>query len=251
MPEEVQMPLPGTEPEQALQPEMTEAGMPGGGMADPDMGGGDELDLEAILSEIDEQGPPAEAPAPAAAPTGQASEERFADALESARGRALEREEFQSMDMTSQRVSQLEQQLQQIQNRNMALEQEQNRQGIHNTISEGIKRELIDLGVDIESKTAKGISRLITNSVLVSVAQTQANSGNPHVDPESINQTVRSYTKVVKAVAKEMANRQADSARRVSSSGAQPAPYKLNKGVGEMSEKEFSDVVLANLRGMK
>lgn len=246
-----QMPLiDAEEPSLQAEPEgmVPEEGMlPEEGMAGPEGAAPEgEFDLEALLSDIDQQMATEQAP-----PEGPPQEQRFADALEQARARTIQRENFEAQDQTSQRVSQLEQQIQQIQSRNVALERESTRQSIHNTINEGIKKELTGLGVDVNSKTAKGISRLISNSVLVSVAQAQATSGNATVDPSSIAHTVKSYTKVVKAVAKEMANRQADAEKRVSSSGAQPAPYKLNKGIGELTEKEFSDVVLANLRGMK
>lgn len=210
---------------------------------------GDEgFDIDDLLSQIDSATGQSAAPQPQAAPE-QDSAQKFAEALELARNRMNEREAFESQDVESKRLSHLEKQVNELLSRNAQLERESNRASIHSTINQGINKELTDLGIDVEGKAAKGIGRLITNSVLVAVAQSQAATGSHHVDPSSIGQTVKQYTKVVTAVAKELANRQQNE-ERLSSGGARPAPYKLSKPLGELSDEEFGNVILANLRGM-
>lgn len=243
-------------PDPSAAPELA-GGLPPGGvppgaaeMGMPGMEGGEALpgvDLDSLLAELDSYGAP-QAEMPASAPQAPAAADAMAQAMEEAALPSREDDPFGAVDMTSQRVARLEQQLSGMQQKNAALERENERQSIHNTISEGIDKEMTSLGIDKEGKAGKGLVRLIANSVLVSVAQNQAVSGNQSVDPRTIKSTVKNWTKVFAIVAKEMASRQA-SETRLTSAGSQPAPYKVNKPLGELSENEFNDVVLANLRG--
>lgn len=222
-----------------------DAGVPGGGAAPPQgmpMGG----DIEALLSELDAFGAPSSGEMPQQSSLSPTTGS-VAQAMEELGG-AGDLDAFQSMDYTSQRVARLEQQLNDMNARNAQLERENTRTGIHNTISEGIDKEFATLGVDKEGKAGKGLARLIANSVLVSVAQNQAVTGNQSVDPRSIRDTVKNWTKVFSIVAKEIAANNA-AEQRLTSAGSQPAPYKVNKPLGELSDEEFSSAVLANLRG--
>ena len=223
---------PGAVPPGAIPPE---AAMGGGGS-----------DLDGLLSELDSFGAPApmEAPQPQAAGPEGAS---VAQAMEELGG-GEDQGAFNTMDYTSQRVARLEQQLGNMQSRNAQLERENGRTEIHSTITEGIDKEFAALGVDKEGKAGKGLARLISNSVLVSVAQNQAVTGNQSVDPRSIKATVKNWTKVFSIVAKEIASKSAVEGR-LTSAGSQPAPYKANKPIGALSDEEFSNAVLANLRG--
>lgn len=221
-------------------------GMPGmpaeGAPPEQPMGG----DLEALLSELDAFGAPAPMETPQRGATSPTTGS-VAQAMEELGGGG-DLDALQSMDYTSQRVARLEQQLNDMNSRNSQLERENTRTGIHNTISEGIDTEFTSLGVDKEGKAGKGLARLIANSVLVSVAQNQAVTGNQSVDPRSIRDTVKNWTKVFSLVAKEIAaNNVAE--QRLTSAGSQPAPYKVNKPLGELSDEEFGNAVLANLRG--
>jgi len=230
---------------QAAAPEEVGAVDPALGVPSPEgapaMAG---ADLDGLLSELDAFGaPPAETPAPQAASPGPGD---LVGAMEEAGG--MRDDAFASMDMTSQRVARLENQLHDMQTQNAQLERENIRTGIHNTIQEGIDREFTSLGVDKDGKAGKGLARLIANSVLVSVAQNQAVTGNQSVDPRSISSTVKNWTKVFSIVAKEIAANNA-AEQRLTSAGSQPAPYKVNKPLGELSDEEFSNAVLANLRG--
>jgi len=236
-------------------PGLTEPAGPEGLSLDPGMAGAGApagADLDSLLAELDSFGVP-QTEMPASAPQGMMgmqmpSQNPMAQALEEAAATPRDEDPFSSIDMTSQRVANLEAQLNGMQQKNAALERENVRQGIHNTISEGIDKEMTSLGIDKDGKAGKGLARLIANSVLVSVAQNQAVSGNQSVDPRTIKTTVKNWTKVFSIVAKEMASRQA-SETRLTSAGSQPAPYKVNKPLGELSEDEFSNAVLANLRG--
>ena len=224
-------------------------GMPMGGPemgmeGAPPMGG----DLDSLLAELDSVGGAPQAEMPGPPPSAMGSPDAMAQAMEEAAMPSRDDDPFSSIDMTSQRVARLEQQLDGMQQQNAALERENVRQSIHSTISEGIDKEMTTLGIDKEGKAGKGLARLIANSVLVSVAQNQAVSGNQSVDPRTIKSTVKNWTKVFAIVAKEMASRQATETR-LTSAGSQPAPYKMNKPLGELSDNEFNEVVLANLRG--
>ena len=221
------------------------AEMPMGGEAPVDEG----FDIDDLLSQIDSQTAMAGQQEPGV-PTQEDSANNFAQALETARQRMADKEAFESQDVDSRRLQHLEGKVNELLTRNSELEREHNRASIHNQINQGIVKELSDMGIDVEGKAAKGINRLITNSVLVAVAQAQAATGSHDVDPSSIQKTVKSYTKVVTGIAKELANRQ-KAESRLSSSGAQKAPYKLSKPLGQLSDDEFGDVILANLRGMK
>jgi hypothetical protein len=234
LPPELTGGVPGMPPE-GMPPEL--AGMP---MPPGAEGGGPSFD--DLLAEIDQfsAGEVGVPPAPAMA------EPSVADAFASMRDRfnqGLGTPETQ----TDGRIQALEQQLSQMQNNNDRLQQENVKRGITTAISDGISVELKKVGIDPTSKAGKGLSRIVHNATLVSVAQAQASSGAMDVDVTTVRKTVTNWAKIFNLVASEIAAHTA-AKRRLTTKGAPSNPAAPRKASGDMSDAEFDSAVLSMLR---
>jgi len=208
--------------------------MPEGEMAPPPGGPDIGVDYDSLFNEIDQFAAPA-APGitgfeQAMAPQGMPEQEMPGD------------EDMLLMT----RIDKLEGALKTMKDRNQAQAKEMTRQSINNAIVDTVGREVEKIGLDKSGKAAKGLVRLVQNATLVSVAKAQANSGRQEVDESSLRSTAQNWTKILRAVADELATQKASTQRRAAK-GATPSPFKSSKDIKEMDKDEFDNAVLAFL----
>lgn len=237
MPVGGEMPMPGMDA--GMPPGMPpgmDAGMPPGA----DMLGAPNFD--DLLAEIDQFGAgEVGVSAPPAAP-----DQSLADAFASMRGMNLTPDT--PTTESEQRITQLEQQITSMQQNNSRLQQENTKRGITTAISDGISVELKKSGIDPVSKAGKGLSRIVHNATLVSVAQAQAASGSMDVDVATVRKTVQNWAKVFNLVASEIAAHTA-AKRRLTTKGAPSNPAAPKADVRNMEDEAFNSAVLSKLRG--
>ena len=209
--------------------------MPEGEMAPPTGGPYIGVDLDALFGEIDQF----------AAPPEQQAAPDFAAMMQRAQQGMEQPDEDDGMLMTS-RLQKLEQELQGMRQQNQAQQKEMTRQAINNAIVDTVGKEVEKIGLDKSGKAAKGLVRLVQNATLVSVAKAQASSGQTEVDESSLRTTAKNWTKILRAVADELATQKA-SAQRHAAKGATPSPFKQTKDIKEMDKDEFDTAVLAFL----
>ena len=103
-------------------------------------------------------------------------------------------------------------------------------------------------GIDPASKAGKGLSRIVHNATLVSVAQAQAASGSMDVDVATVRKTVQNWANVFNLVASEIAAHTA-AKRRLTTKGAPSNPAAPKVDVRNMEDDAFNAAVLSKLRG--
>tara|TARA_R110002110_G_scaffold99517_2_gene254345 strand:- start:204 stop:944 length:741 start_codon:yes stop_codon:yes gene_type:complete len=206
-----------------------------GGTEAPATGADIGVDLDALFSEIDQFAAPAQ-------PQGQ----DFASMLGQAQGQAPAQEEAGEDLLLMSRIEKLEGALSNMRQRNQDQQKEMTRQSINNAIVDTVGQEVQKLGLDKSGKAASGLVRLVQNATLVSVAKAQAASGQQEVDESSLRTTAQNWTKILRAVADELATQKASTQRRAAK-GATPSPFKSSKDIKEMDKDEFDNAVLAFL----
>ena len=209
--------------------------MPEGEMAPPAGGPDIGVDLDALFGEIDQfAAPPQEQGAP-----------NFSEMMQRAQQGMAQPDEDDGMLMTA-RLKKLEEDLAGMHQQNQAQQKEMTRQSINNAIVDTVGKEVEKIGLDKSGKAAKGLVRLVQNATLVSVAKAQAASGQSEVDESSLRTTAKNWTKILRAVADELATQKA-SAQRHAVRGGTPSPFKQTKDVKDMAPDEFDNAVLAFL----
>ena len=229
LPAEPELPLGvegGEPPEGAPMPEGEMAAPTGG----PDVG----IDLDALFGEIDQFSAP------------QQGNDIASMMAAMQQPQAAPQEEAGEDLLLMSRIEKLEGALSNMRQRNQEQAKEMTRQSINSAIVDTVGKEVEKIGLDKSGKAAKGLVRLVQNATLVSVAKAQAASGQQEVDESSLRTTAKNWTKILRAVADELATQKA-SAQRRAAKGATPSPFKSSKDIKGMDKDEFDNAVLAFL----
>jgi len=203
-------------------------------------------DFAALLAEIDALGGAPEGAQAAPAPSGGvdlgAVEQMFQRIREQG-----EQPEKSDSDLMRERMAGLEQKLQQMSQEREAMRVRSVQEQINSTIAEQVATEIRSAGFESGTSVGDAYGRVLRHLGQVTWAKLSADQGSEEVDAASIRHGISHWAKLIdRMVAERHVQKQVE--ERKASRGAPASRMAQSKHPSDMSQDEFNEGVMAELR---